>query len=228
VEALTATGVKQLVVDLNIPTLAPAILRESKIADAKSLIAALDRKDPTAVRQLAGDLAPVLEALIESVGPAESAVARLQSLKLAGESAAHRERLLEVVTLIRRARPDLTLTIDATDHRGFEYHTGVTFSLLGPKVRGDFGRGGRYINQAGEAATGFTLYLDTLLRALPSPPQPRRVFVPLGVSPAEAARLRAEGWTTIQGVEPVSDAAAEGRRLGCMRLWSDGGLMALD
>jgi ATP phosphoribosyltransferase regulatory subunit len=104
----------------------------------------------------------------------------------------------------------------------------VTFSLLGPKVRGDFGRGGRYINQAGEAATGFTLYLDTLLRALPSPPRPRRVFVPLGTPPAEAARLRAEGWTTIQGVEPASDEAAEARRLGCAGLWTGGGLVALN
>jgi ATP phosphoribosyltransferase regulatory subunit len=228
VEALAAVGVRQLAVDLNIPTLAPAILREAAMADPKPLIAALDRKDATAVRALAGDLSPLLEALIESVGPAESAVAKLQSLKLAGAAAALRERLLEVVTRIRTARPDLTLTIDATDHRGFEYHTGVTFSLLGPKVRNDFGRGGRYINQAGEAATGFTLYLDTLLRALPSPPRPRRVFVPLGVPPAEAERLRSEGWTTLQGMEPVSDPAAEGRRLGCVRLWSGGNLVALD
>jgi ATP phosphoribosyltransferase regulatory subunit len=229
VEALTAAGVSQLVVDLNIPTLAPAILRESAMTvDAKSLIAALDRKDPTAVRALAGALSPVLEALIESVGPAESAVARLRALQLRGEAAEQRERLLEAVALIRQARPDLTLTIDATDHRGFEYHTGVTFSLLGPKVRGDFGRGGRYVNQAGEAATGFTLYLDTLLRALPPPPPPRRAYVPFGMPPVEAARLRADGWTTIHGVEPASDAVAEARRLGCVGVLTGNGLVALD
>jgi ATP phosphoribosyltransferase regulatory subunit len=210
-----------------VPTLAPAILQAAGIADPKPLIAALDRKDMTAVRQSAGGLTPLLEALIHAVGPAEAAIKALDALDLKGEAATQRARLREVVALIRAARPDLTLTVDPTDHRGFEYHTGVTFSLLGPSVRGDFGRGGRYVNQAGEAATGFTLYLDTLQRALPAPALPNRVFVPSGTAPAEAQKLRSEGWVTIQGLEPIKDDAAEARRLGCTRLWRQGQLAEL-
>jgi ATP phosphoribosyltransferase regulatory subunit len=221
-DALNAVGVKELVVDLNVPKLAPALLWDNGIGDARSLIAALDRKDMTAVRQSAGDLTPLLEALIHAVGPADTAIAALQALPLEGSAATQRERLREVVALIRAARPDLTLTIDPTDHRGFEYHTGVTFSLLAPAVRGDFGRGGRYVNQAGEPATGFTLYLDTLQRALPAPAAPNRVFVPNGTAPSEAQKLRSEGWVTIQGLEAVKDDAAEARRLGCTRLWRNG------
>jgi ATP phosphoribosyltransferase regulatory subunit len=221
-EALNAVGVKDLVVDLNGPTLAPAILRDAGIADPKPLILALDRKDMTAVRKAAANLAPLLEALTHAVGPADTAIGALKSLALKGDAAVQSERLREVVALIRAARPDLTLTIDPTDHRGFEYHTGVTFSLLGPSVRGDFGRGGRYVNQAGEPATGFTLYLDTLQRALPAPAMPNRAFVPHGTPAAEAQRLRSEGWVTIQGLEPTKDDAAEARRLGCTWLWRDG------
>src|SRR5262249_52147894 len=106
--------------------------------------------------------------------------------------------------------------------------TGITFSLLGPEVRGDFGRGGRYVNQAGEPATGFTLYLDTLMRALPSPDPAARVYVPLGTDPAAARRLRDEGWVTIHGLEDAGDAAAEAKRLGCGKLWRDGGLVEID
>ncbi|GAB2176361.1 ATP phosphoribosyltransferase regulatory subunit [Dongia sp. agr-C8] len=221
-DALNAVGVKQLVVDLNVPKLAPALLWDAGIGDARNLIAALDRKDMTAVRQLAGDLTPLLEALIHAVGPADTAIEALQALPLQGSAATQRERLREVVALIRAARPDLTLTVDPTDHRGFEYHTGVTFSLLAPAVRGDFGRGGRYVNQAGEAATGFTLYLDTLQRALPAPAAPNRVFLPSGTPAAEAQKLRGEGWVTIQGLEAVQDDAAEARRQGCTRLWRNG------
>jgi ATP phosphoribosyltransferase regulatory subunit len=226
-EALNAVGVQQLVVDLNLPTLAPAILREAGLGDSRSLIAALDRKDMTAVRQAAGPLTPLLEALIHAVGPADHAIEALRALSLQGSAATQRERLREVVALIRAARPDLNLTIDPTDHRGFEYHTGVTFSLLAPAVRGDFGRGGRYVNQAGEPATGFTLYLDTLQRALPGPAAPNRVFVPNGTPPSEAQKLRGEGWVTIQGLEAVKDDAAEARRLGCTRLWRNGRLAEL-
>ena len=83
------------------------------------------------------------------------------------------------------------------------------------------------MNQAGEPATGFTLYLDTLQRALPAPEAPNRVFVPNGTTPAEAQRLRSEGWVTIQGLEVVKDDAAEARRLGCARLWRNGQLAEL-
>ena len=227
-EALLGVGAPELVVDLNVPTLAPAILKAAGIADPRPLVAALDRKDLTAVRQSAGASAPLLEALIQAVGPAEPALAALEALPLSGEAAAQRERLREVVALLRKARPEMTLTVDPTDHRGFEYHTGITFSLLAPRVRGDFGRGGRYVNQAGEPATGFTLYLDTLMRALPPPQAAARVFLPLGTDPAAARRLRDEGWVTIHGIEPVADPAAEARRLGCARLWREGRLEAIE
>ena len=113
------------------------------------------------------------------------------------------------------------MTIDPTDHRGFEYHTGITFSLLGRRISGEFGRGGRYVNQAGEEATGFTLYLNTVLAALPAPVAPKRVFLPAGTTAAAAAGLREKGWVTIQDLgQSDGEAAAEARRLGCQFLWN--------
>src|SRR3546814_7750607 len=44
-----------------------------------------------------------------------------------------------------------------------------------------------------ESSTGFTFYMDSVLRALPPPPA-RRVFLPFGTAPQEGSRLRAEGW----------------------------------
>jgi ATP phosphoribosyltransferase regulatory subunit len=138
-----------------------------------------------------------------------------------------RQRLNEVVALIQQAAPDLALTIDPTDHRGFEYHTGIAFSLLGRGVSGEFGRGGRYINQAGEEATGFSLYLNTVLAALPAPATVRRIFLPRGTSPQQAAALRGEGWVTIQDLDAAVDPSAEARRLGCHHLWNGREVQAL-
>ena len=70
-------------------------------------------------------------------------------------------------------------------------------------------------------ATGFTLYTDTVLRALPAQPSAPRLYVPLGGDPEAAARRRGEGWATVAGLAPVADAAAEARRLGCSH-WLDG------
>jgi ATP phosphoribosyltransferase regulatory subunit len=172
------------------------------------------------VRAAPAQAVPLLEGLLRAVGPADNAVQALDALPLAGEAAQQRDRLRKVLDAIRAARPDLTLTVDPTDHRGFEYHTGMTFSLLGRKVRGEFGRGGRYVNQAGEAATGFTLYLDTLLRALPAPAPAARLFVPADAAPGMARRLRGEGWITVHGLA-AGDARKEAKRLGCSHVLAD-------
>lgn len=226
-EALEQVGIRDLVIDLNMPTLAPTVLKSFGVADTKPLIAALDRKDVAAVRGAPGAVVAVLEGLLRSVGPAESAVEALDAVALTGEAAAQRDRLRAILDAIRAARPDLTLTVDPTDHRGFEYHTGMTFSLLGRQVRGEYGRGGRYVNQAGEAATGFTLYLDTLLRALPVPPQAARIFVPADATPGIAQKLRGEGWITVHGLA-AGDARKEAKRLGCSHVLSGGKPVALD
>ena len=90
-------------------------------------------------------------------------------------------------------------------------------------VRGELGRGGRYEAGAGpdssEPATGFSLYVDSLLPALPKPVQPDKIYLPLGTSGAEAARLRSEGKRTVRGLEKVKDAKAEAKRLGCSHYW---------
>jgi ATP phosphoribosyltransferase regulatory subunit len=225
-EALRLAGITDLVVDLNAPTLAVSLLRESGIDEPEDLILALDRKDSAAVKQLGGKLTPVLQHLMGAVGEAARAIKELSGVQLNSTSAAQRDRLIEVAGLIRTANPNLSLTIDPTDHRGFEYHAGVTFSLLGRGSAGEFGRGGRYVNQSGEDATGFTLYLDSLMAALPAPKPPRRILLPRGTSPDAATRLREEGWVTLHALGSAEDEK-EARRLGCSHLWRNGAAQML-
>lgn len=225
-EALRAVGVQDLVVDLNAPMLAVSFLRDSGFADAAPLIAALDRKDAAAVKQLGGKLAPVLQRLMAAVGEAGRATTELGGIELPKAASAQRDRLIAVAALIRAADPKLALNIDPTDHRGFEYHTGVTFSLLGRGSSGEFGRGGRYVNQAGEAATGFTLYLDSVIAALPTPKPARRILLPRGTAAEAAQRLRAEGWVTLHALDGAEDEK-EARRLGCSHLWRNGAAQML-
>ncbi|HEY0834632.1 MAG TPA: ATP phosphoribosyltransferase regulatory subunit, partial [Azospirillum sp.] len=104
-----------------------------------------------------------------------------------------------------------------------------SFTLFSRGVRGELGGGGRYragsrpeAETEGEPATGFTLYMDTVLRAVPAPAGPRRVFLPHGTPGAEADRLRAEGWVTVAGLEPVADTVAEAKRLHCGHHYAGG------
>ncbi len=233
VDALSGLDISSLSVDLAMPTLAPAVAATLGLSQTAGteLRQALDRKDIAAVSALSDDLGKtgtaLFTALLEATGPAEQALAKLMALDLQTRAAAEREKLAAVLAAIRAGNPDLTLTIDPVECRGFEYHSGVTFTFFAGGVRGELGSGGRYLagkdsGDEGEPATGITLYMDTVLRAMPRVEIEPRLYLPPGTSLADGYRLREQGYVTVAGFGETGDAAAEASRLGCALVFSNG------
>jgi ATP phosphoribosyltransferase regulatory subunit len=218
-EALARAGVRAISLDISLPTMAGVLLTEAGAtsaalaprlseAAARSLIEALrlgiDRKDPVAVREMAARLAPLavdlgamLPRLLEAAGPADSALLALAGLALPPAARAIAENAAQVIAAIRARAPDLVITLDPLEFRGFHYHVGVAFTVFGPGATGELARGGRYLAQNEEPATGMSLYPDAVQRAAPTPPPRPRVFLPLGSPAAAAATLRAGGCVTV-------------------------------
>ncbi len=223
-DALTTLGTRELSIDLNAPPLVPALFDAFAIAprQARQLRAALDRKDADAVVASAGPAAAALGGLMAATGPARAALMLLTTIELPARAEPERARLIAVITGLLESAPALRLTVDPVENRGFEYHTGVGFTVFGRGVRGELGRGGRYLAGDGEPATGVTLYMDTVLRALPEPVPVSRIFVPHGTPLDQARDLRDRGWVTVAGLAPVTAPEAEARRQGCSHLWRAG------
>lgn len=227
--ALGEVGVADVSVDINLPTLVPVLCRafgfdESSVA---RLRAALDRKDAAAVAAVKG--AQIFAALLDATGPAGTALPMLESLALPDSARGELDNLAAVVALLTKMLPGVMITVDPVEHRGFEYHSGLSFTLFARGVRGELGRGGRYL--AGlerEAATGFTLFLDSILRAVPPPVAVRRIYSPHGAPPSAVADLRRQGRVVIVGLAPVADDAVEARRLSCSDILVDGRVAALN
>jgi ATP phosphoribosyltransferase regulatory subunit len=222
--ALSDLGIDKVSVDLTVPTLVPLIVDDA--SDADGLREALDHKDTAAVAANGGRAAAVLCDLIDAAGPVPRALSKLEAIDLPPAAAAERQRLADVVRLVRDAAPDLTLTIDPVENRGFEYHTGIAFTIFARDVAAELGRGGRYLAN-GEPATGATLFMDTVIDALPGPAPARRIFVPLGTVQGTANRLRSEGWITVAGLHGIADPMAEARRLGCSHAFVAGGIISV-
>ena len=222
-EALTAIGAADITVDLTMPPLAPAVCAAHgrEFAGDAALREAIDHKDAAALAALGGPLAETLAAMLAATGPAERCHEALAELDLPPGPAAVRKRLGEAIGEIRAAAPGLRLTADPLENRGFEYHTGICFTVFPSGVRGELASGGRYVTGAngrgagGEVATGITLYVDTVLRSIPVPAPPRRVFLPAGTAPETGRALREEGWITVAGLGPADCAETEAARLGC-------------
>ncbi|MGF7176442.1 ATP phosphoribosyltransferase regulatory subunit [Azospirillum doebereinerae] len=228
VQALAAVGVPHLSVDLCVPTMVSRICRGlgQSEDDTRRLRAALDRKDAAGVAAVGGPAAALLGTLMGASGPADRAMAALASLPLPEGAEKDRRRLTDTLALLRVAAPGLTVTIDLVEHRGFEYQTGLSFTLFSREA-GELGQGGRYRagvqgDDTGEPATGFTLYMDNVLRAVPAASAPKRVYVPHGTGWAAAGTLRAEGWVTVAGLAPAADPVAEAKRLHCGHRLTDG------
>lgn len=229
-EALREIQIEGLSVDINVPQLARAVCSHFDVEpeSREPLLAALDRKDAVAIAETGGDAAAMLNALLAAAGPADAGLAALEKIDLPGEAEALGRRLNEVVELVREAAPDLSLTIDPVESRGFEYHTGVSFTLFALDVRGELGSGGRYLTATGEPATGFTLFMDTLLSVAPRREPRRPVFVPFEAPLDVGRELRDTGWITVNGLVPEDDAMAEARRLGCGDVWLDGAVRPVE
>lgn len=230
--ALRDLGMSGLTVDLGLPTLVPAILADQSLDSGSwaRVRAALDRKDEAAISNLApviGDGAPsLLSNLVCATGPADHAIALLRKVPLPAPAASERAELIKVFERVDTEVGDLTISIDPVENRGFEYHTGVTFTLFARNVRGELGRGGRYMagmaDGDGEPATGVTLFMDSIVRSLPAPREVRRIFLPAGTPPSEGRRLRAQGWVTVQGLEPELAPPKQAALQRCTHVLIDG------
>ena len=243
-QSLRAIGIENISIDLNLPTLVPALMKELGVRkrERKRLRTALDRKDAAAVEAADDALGSGgrFGALMAAAGPAGKTLETLTGLDLPGKAARAAGRLERVMRHVLEADPDLRLTADPVEHRGFEYQTGVAFSIFGGGVRGEIGSGGRYtaipadsasfgngLDAKGEAATGFTLFMDTILRALDAPPKPDRAYAPLGTPRADLAAARAGGFIVQSGLVPADDPEAEAKRLKCTHLLKAGKMKAL-
>ncbi|GGD98054.1 ATP phosphoribosyltransferase regulatory subunit [Tsuneonella deserti] len=212
VEALKAAGAGAVSVDFTLPDLVDTLAARAMPLEASRIDAVrreLDGKDAGALRDAGGaDYLPLLYA----AGPFDEAIARLAQIDAGGALASRIDGLRQVA---ERLGNSARITLDPTERHGFEYQSWFGFTLYAEGVRGTLGRGGTYrLGGTGEAATGFTLYIDPLVDAMDQAPAADLLYLPPGHDPDIAARLRAIGWRTIAALDDGEDPA----RIGCTHL----------
>jgi ATP phosphoribosyltransferase regulatory subunit len=230
--AIEAVGVTGLSIDLTVPRLVPSLFDRHGVdgATAAMIREALDRKDPGGVSATAGEAATMLIDLLSATGPVDDALAKMAAIDLPDVAASERDRVAEVVSLVRATSPDVVLTLDPVENRGFEYHTGIGFTIFAAGHSGELASGGRYrardiadVKAEGERATGVTLYVDAILALVARGEVRRRIFLPYNTQSSTAAALRDEGWVTVMALESHEDDRAQAGAIGCSHLLGNAG-----
>ena len=218
VEALTATGLTGLSVDLTMPTLVADLaaagwsLGHASLSDVQAW---LDGKDVGALRTAGADQ---FVPLIAAAGPVHAALAALKQLDLPDAVLSR----LDAIAGLADGLNGVSVTLDPTERHGFEYQTWLGFSLFGAGLMAEVGRGGAYTvahaNGAREAAIGFSLYVDGLVDLGLGQESKTRVLLPLGTPADVGPELRKQGWITVAALETGADASA----LNCSHIVADG------
>jgi ATP phosphoribosyltransferase regulatory subunit len=215
--SLAAAGVERVRLDLCHVGIVPALLAMDPSIEEAEVYAGLQKKDRPGLEEVLVGVGPkardALLALVDLYGAARgpaSVIARARAvLPAVSPITAALEALERLAASPMWARfPQVELSVDLADLRGYRYHTGVTFAAYVDAIPNAVGRGGRYddIGQAfGRArpATGFSLELRELA-SLAEPEQPgRAICAPWSDDPALARRvaeLRAAGEIVVRAL----------------------------
>ncbi len=234
-EALHAVGVKDLSIDLNLPGIVSALLASDKLDNEQltDLMEAIAHKDIPTIRTFHFIYKDSLIELLQCAGPAEKALDIISRLDLPEKARKQCDDLTQVVSILRSSgKKEWVVTIDATEVRGLNYHSGISFSLFVPGSSCEVGRGGRYLiegktQETDLEATGFTLYVETLAGILPQLQAQKRVFISSQKDEAAAADLRAKGYATVYALAEYGNDELEAVRLNCNFILKDGQLKEL-
>ena len=212
-KTLELAGVSKVYLDLSHAGILMGILDGQNLdkESIESLYDLLQSKDRPRLGQwskcLPAKTIESLMALTELNGPCAQVISNAK--KLLPQHAAIDQALSDLSRLVEssaRLSKNLELSIDLSDLRGYQYHSGVMFAAYVDKLPQPIARGGRY-DHVGQAfgrprpATGFSLDLLTLAHLSPINVRKRAIAAPWiddAALNAAIAQLRNSGEVVIQ------------------------------
>jgi len=157
----------------------------------------------------------------------DEAILALSQQKLAAASDEIKGALADLqklATLLKQNYPQLTISFDLAELRGYHYHTGLVFSAFVPQMGKEIARGGRYDNigqifGAARPATGFSAdlkVLAALTKKQKSVEATNKILAPIAQGDTaldeKVRELRASGCIVIKELSGQKDTA---KQLAC-------------
>ena len=224
VKTLQAAGVKALQIDFSHVGIFDSLMSKVQANDSlkQSIYEALQKKDQTEISALCHDFdvatREALCRLTELNGDASI-------LAVAAKDLPKTEQIAKALNELQQVAKELAdlgvgLSFDLAELRGYHYHSGMVFAAYAQGCSGPLAFGGRY-DEVGQsfgrarAATGFSLDLRGLVKALPAINVKKGILAPYGNEESLVNKinsLRASGEKVVQAL-PGHDA--HNHELGC-------------
>jgi ATP phosphoribosyltransferase regulatory subunit len=211
IDCLQRAGVQDITVDLADARLVRSLLTgvNATPAQLEQVHAALAAKDAATLAELTTDFPAAsrdgLAVLVHLYGDEK---VLMEAEKAFQANKLMREQLLNLKQLadrIQAAQPQVKVSFDLADSRGYAYYTGVRFAIYTPGATDALVRGGRY-DEVGSVfgrnrpAAGFSLDVKELVGVVPARALKAAIRAPWGEEPSLRAAvqgLRARGETVV-------------------------------
>ena len=209
-DSLKKINFKKISLDINIPIILEKIFDDFKISsikrnDLRKLVANKNIKE---IYNYNSKLFDILKAIIDSSGPLKKNIKKIQKIRFGTNAKKVIKDFIKVSSLfLKKNYDEYKISIDLLDHRGFEYYTGITFSIFCLNSSKEVCRGGRYLTSKNKDAVVSTFLLNQFLSLKNvSKNSKKRILISYNNSfDKNLPDLRKKGWITIQNIESDND-----------------------
>ena len=213
VDSLQKINVSGISVDICMPKL-PEIACDYLGIDFNDIQEIIEKRDMAKIKKFEDKVSEVFTVLLQAQGNADKVIPQLKALSLNDKASQIINRVAEVVEILSGTL-DAKITIDACETKGFNFQTGIGFTLFSNKSSNELGRGGRYeLEGSNEPSVGFSMYSDTLENIVGDNSDKQKIFAPLGTDMETINSIRGEGKIVIMAISKNED----GKKLGCTHI----------
>ena len=156
--------------DIKNLTLKKELKRLIKIKNLKEICELLDEKKQIYIKNL-----------FSCTGIYNDKKENLDKLTINNKTSNEIENIKNIVKKFSYNHKKVNIFLDLCEVDDKNYHSGVRFTFFAKNVRGEIARGGRYIvNRVNrnDVGTGFTCYMDTILRASSIKIEEKKILIP--------------------------------------------------
>ena len=183
------------------------IKRLIKLKDLNSLLNILDKKKHT-----------YIENIFACTGAYQNKKKNLDKLQVNKSTTKEIENLKNIINGFSIKNKNIKIFLDLCEIDDKNYHSGLRFTFFANDVRGEIAKGGRYlvqnINQNNEA-TGFTCYMDTILRASSFKQIKKKIIVPFSLDQTKIEKLIKQGYTVIKHFDDEKNTKIKAKEQSC-------------
>ena len=142
---------------------------------------------------------------------------KLELLNIDQETSQEINKIRKIAKKLKLNHGD-KLFIDFSELDEKNYHNGIRFTFFAKNVRGEIASGGRYHiknNNINETATGFTCYMDSIIRASSFENVSKKILIPFDAKDSIKNKLKKNGYTIFAVFDNFKPIKSKAKNYGC-------------